>query len=103
MARTLDGYAWGPRGAVPRAARLSARRHRRGWYVNRWMRDRQPTHAGHMAIASLVMGALAVLVGVILAVSTVVSGVAEGYSQITRDLPSITQLATREMFQTTRI
>ena len=49
------------------------------------------------------MTVLAIVTVAIFAVSTAVSFAAATYTQLTRDLPSAAQLATRDVFQTTKV
>jgi 1A family penicillin-binding protein len=103
MARAVDGYDWRSRPAARRAGRALALRRRQGWYLSRWLRDRHPSPSRHMAVASVTMGLLAIVTVAIFLLSTAVSFAAETYSQVTKDLPAVAQLATREVFQTTKI
>src|SRR5712692_57744 len=73
------------------------------WYVSRRMRDRRPGPARHMAVACISMALLALLTASIVVVFSAVTVVAQAFAQITGNLPSTSQLATREMFQTTQI
>jgi 1A family penicillin-binding protein len=56
-----------------------------------------------MAVAAATMTVLAIVTVAIFVISTAVSFAAETYTQLTRDLPSTAQLATRDVFQTTKI
>src|SRR5581483_10387583 len=102
MAQAADFRHWSQR----RGARLSRGRAARGltgWYLSRRLRDTRPGAERHMLVTGISMALLIVLVlGLVLAF-TAVSVAAQTYSALTRDLPSITQLATRDVFQTAQI
>src|SRR5438270_13917803 len=98
MARPANHRHWHHR-RVHRGTRASAPG-RNGWYLSRRLKDNRPGPERHMLVTGVSMVLLALLtVGSALAF-TAVSVAAQTYAALTRDLPSITQLATRDVFQT---
>jgi membrane peptidoglycan carboxypeptidase len=71
--------------------------------LSRRLKGNRPGPERHMLVTGVSMALLAVLTLSLVFAFTGVSVAAQTYSSLTRDLPSITQLATREVFQTAQI
>jgi 1A family penicillin-binding protein len=98
MAQAADFRRWSQRrgrGRGPRGLN--------GWYLSRRLKDNRPRPERHMVVTGVSMALLAVLALGMVLTFTAVSVAAQTYSALTRDLPSITQLATRDVFQTAQI
>jgi 1A family penicillin-binding protein len=102
MAHAADFRHWSQR-RLPRGGRGRAARGLNGWYLSRRLKGNRPGPERHMVVTGVSMTLLVVLTLGLVFAFTAVSVAAQTYSALTRDLPSITQLATRDVFQTAQI
>jgi len=102
MAQAADHRHWTQR-RLARASRVRGAHGLTGWYLSRRLKGNRPGPERHMLVTGISMALLVVLTLSLVFAFTAVSVAAQTYSALTRDLPSITQLATRDVFQTAQI
>jgi 1A family penicillin-binding protein len=102
MANAAELRRWNQR-RTGRASRGRGVRGLAGWYLSRRLKENRPGAERHMLVTGVSMALLIVLTLSLVFTFTAVSVAAQTYSSLTRNLPSITQLATRDVFQTAQI
>jgi 1A family penicillin-binding protein len=102
MAQAADFRHWSQR-RTARGNRGRGPRGLNGWYFSRRLKGSRPASERHLLVTGVSVALLVLLTLGMVFAFTAVSVAAQTYSSLTRDLPSITQLATRDLFQTAQI